>query len=419
MKIFRILFLSLLVVLPFFSFADFSLSDWQYKYKIDFPVLGGSGTSSYFYFDITEKLFANLNEDLSDLRIISGDKEIPYVVLLKQQRSQSVKIPVKILNLSTVPGKETSFVLDLGSNMIHNTVYVDVYSDTDTSSKSYLKKVSVYGSDDQSTWRTLNDDGKIFGYFESGARILGNYIKYPDSTFKYLMVKVYEDKDPSLKISGASVSREFISHGIDLKYKTSFASKEEKNETDLIVSLDASGIPHHEAIIETLDENFYREVYVFESNDGLSWKQIGLDYVYNINTPKFKDKDFAIKYPESRAKYIKFSIKNKDDDPISISNVFLSGVVRRVVFELVSGGDYFIYTGNTNAKKPSYDLSLTLKSVEDADITQVVVGDSNINDSFIQPKLPLTERSPYVLVAFLALVVLFLILFLIFVFKRG
>lgn len=405
----------LFILIPFFIaagffsigcltvYADFDLARWKYRA----PIKGVAGIGSdYVTLDIPSGLFSYLKSDLSDLRVVNDDGEVPYVAAVEREIQSVSSIPARMFNLSTIPGDNTSFMVNLGqSGIFHNSVSVR------TSSENFRRMVEVSGSDDASSWRVLNFKGQIFDYTVrdiSPVSVEYLSVPYPESTFRYLLVTIRDNGEAPLKIQGAEVRREVKLAAREISYAPAMEISENAKDraTEIWLDLGARGIPHRMARLEISDTNFSRAVAIFESDDKKEWRALGYAYIFSIDTPKFYGKQLEFTYPESNKQYLKFAILNRDDRPLSVSKVSLSGVMRRILFSFNPSRNYYLYAGNPNARRPQYDIEAISQYVDSTTLNKVGAGATEKNLDFEPIKPPLSERSPYVLPVTLGLMVL-------------
>ncbi|MEK7066585.1 MAG: DUF3999 family protein, partial [Patescibacteria group bacterium] len=370
------------------ALADFSKTDWEFKSAIEPGVRQVTG---YVSFDIPSEAFQNLNQNLSDLRIVSGETEVPFVLAREGEKDYLSDIPATIFNISSVQGASTSFIVDIGkSGTFHNRVTIE------TSSENFKRDVKVEGSDDQKNWGVLNQDGQIFDYtYREGGYINSKWmsVEYPQSTFRYLHVTIFDRGEVPLKIIGGNIQSRQKSPAKEVSYPSTFEQNTNSGEkaTDLIVDIGVSGAPHSHGELITGATNFSRAIVVSESADKMSWKVLGNGYIFSISTPEFTGKNLSFSYPESRKRYLKISILNHDDQPITISGANIFGVIRKVLFKFETGKEYSVYLGNPKAKAGEYDLSTVSQYLRAENVGSVTMEQPIKNSNFIPTLPPLSE----------------------------
>jgi hypothetical protein len=99
-------------------------------------------------------------------------------------------------------------------------------------------------------------------------------------------------------------------------------------------------------------------------------------------------------------------LRHADDKPLAVRSIAVESILRRVIFPVnATGGDYWLYYGNPNAKTPSYDLPMVLarSSVESASTVNASAEETNAG--YLPPPpptVPFSDRYPAVLYTVLA-----------------
>ena len=385
--------------------ADFNSPAWEWRSR----VIGGSFLGSDFVLlDLPSDFFSYLKSDLSDLRVANQDGEVPYVIAQEKESETFTGVPARMFNLSYAPGDATSLEVDLGQlGVFHNSINIE------TTSENFRRIVEIQGSNDQASWRTLNPRGQIFDYTVRDIKpvsVRDTNVAYPDATFRYLLVKVFDQGEEPLKVRGVKVFRKVSMPSRELFYSPLLEIVENKDEhtTNVILDIGARGIPHRRGRITTSSVNFNRAVAIFDSDNKTDWRLLSNAYLFVIDTPKFRGSSLDFSYPESNRRYLRLSIYNRDDKPINISEAGLYGIVRRILFKFDSVKDYYVYLGNSEARRPQYDIEAISQYVDAVGLNRVSAEPVEKNGDYVvavAPRPPLTERSPYILPVILGIVV--------------
>ena len=180
--------------------ADFSGQEWRF-FK---PILLPAGHDQEFLVEVVpdREVFANALLGLSDLRVMEedGQREVQYKLLVERGEQRRGSIAVTIRDLGHVPGQYTSFVADLRQDgVLHNELEIR------TPSENFQRSVVVEGSPDGENWAVLQDKGQIFDFTIKERNLTTRYtrVRYPSSTARYLRVRVINDEEPPLEVTGA------------------------------------------------------------------------------------------------------------------------------------------------------------------------------------------------------------------------
>jgi hypothetical protein len=164
-------------------------------------------------------------------------------------------------------------------------------------------------------------------------------------------------------------------------------------------------------VLDVPDLNFYREVTLEVSNDLDEWRSIQSGAaIYSYNPPKFVGKDTGLAYSETTSRYLRIVIHDEDSPPLSIQNVKVWGLRRRLVFTASPNRSYQLYYGNPEAQRPSYDIERVFPYLVTDELPQTTLGPQTLNSGFVEkvppptPPPPFSERFPWLLPTVLAVV---------------
>lgn len=387
------------------ALADFEPSQWQFQKTLVPPPGISSGGVGEVVFD--GEVFKTAKNGLSDARIVSlAGKEIPYVLATEAPGQKREAVSAKMFDQGTVAGEYSTLSLDLGAaGLLHNTVEIQ------TGSQNFRRKTEVAGSNDQKTWTDLASKS-IYDYtVEFNAR--DTTLTYSESTYRYLRVKIWNKSETPLKNISASVYREVMTPGNEVNYPAQITDTAGQNRASLFtIDLGARGLPTSRLTLATASSNFNREISLEGSDDQSSWHVLLYrDIIFSYRTPAFDGDKLSLSYPESSNRYLRLTVLNKDDVPISLSGVSATGVLRKLVFRFEPGQSYNLYYGNSTAHFPEYDLGNYLDYFNGQARTVFTLGPQKDNSNYkpvVPPLAPFTERHPQLLTAALVLIVLVL-----------
>ena len=139
-----------------------------------------------------------------DLRLVEeGGREVAHQLVVERGGTRQQSVEGNVRDLGHVPGQYSSFVVDLGrEGQLHNRVKIL------TDSNNFKRVVAVEGSSDAQSWAVLREGVEIFDFTvrERGFNARNAEVDYPDSTARYLRVRVTNNDEAPLLISGASIS---------------------------------------------------------------------------------------------------------------------------------------------------------------------------------------------------------------------
>ena len=272
-----------------------------------------------------------------------------------------------------------------------------------TESQNFQRNVEVEASRDGLSWSQLQGGIQIFDFTESERDFTASdtRVAYPESSLRYLRVKVVNGAEEPLQITGAEVSVVVEEPAIETTYSAEIIDRTEDaaaRTSAIELDIGSHGLPTHRVTLRTSAVNFYRTVSLEGSSDRQTWTLLnGGEDVYSYRTPKFAGDSLDLPYGEATPRYLRLVIQNQDDPPLPVEGIALSGVTRRVLFLAQPGASYSLYYGNGDARVPAYDLARLLPYLDTENPIAATPGPQQENPRFDKPQTPFSERYPWLI----------------------
>ncbi len=394
---------------------------WRFYKPVALPPgLAGLGLVEL---EMDAEVYAHAATGLRDIRIASRQEspEVPYKLLVESGDHRRASVAAKMRDLGHTPGEHTTFTLDLQTEgTLHNELEIK------TASNNFQRQVEIESSDDGESWRTVKTGVTIFDFTvrERGFSTSNTRVSYPDSTARFLRVRIDDEGLEPLDISGGVV---FFARKLEPRLAviplkiTERKEDPERKSTVLVLDGGRPGFPANRIDLDVPQRNFHRRVTLEgvdqlpETDDDLwTWHSVQRDEtIYDYDTPKFTGNDLSIGFGESRYRYYRVTIANEDNPPLPVEGAQASGSVRKLVFSADPAQSYRLYYGNEDIDAPSYDLEQIFPYLVTEGLPAAVLGPHTENPDFFAPPpsapaRPFTERYPWllpVIVAIAALVV--------------
>lgn len=385
------------------ALADFSIQDWRYVKEVQLPSdLAGEGLAAIAP-DI--EVFGQAAPGLVDLRVIeNGETEVPFQIVVERGTHQQGLLPARIRDLGVVPGEHTSFVVETSQpGALHNEVEVL------TPSRNFQRTVQVEGSNDAENWAVLRQEGRMFDFTLSDPSFTtrNTRIGYPESTVRYLRVRILDQQEQPLNITGASVFSVQDRPGRESLYPAGIIGRSEDEQLKasvLNLDLEVNGLPTSRVEVSTGQVNFYRRVTLEASEDSQTWETISTSgELFSYDTPKFVGRQLTVTYPETTRRYLRLTVYNEDNPPLEIGGLEVYGVSRRLLFPARPETLYQLYYGKLDTRAPSYDLARFLPYLETEGLPLGVLGAQTRNPAYMIPQEPWSERLPWLIPVMVAL----------------
>lgn len=374
--------------------ADFQPSRWKYR-----RALSTTG-SPLSVLTIDKGIYIHSQPGLADLRVISGQDEIPYVLEKMSGSHRRVDVSSDDLNQGVAANGDLEVTVDTGNDHRHNGIRVA------TSRTNFRQRVTVSTSDDGKAWTRVRD-ASIFDFSQDARQVALLDVSYPVSSRRYVRLTIHGWNDPK------AISRCWVTLDEDTPAMRDTIALlkadpvlEEKTQSTLFTwDLGVPGIPHDELALEVDTPEFERAAVVEASRDGKEWYALGQGVLSRFR----KEQSLTLDFPEDHQQWLRLRIYNRDDKPLIVKSATLSAIRTRLKFKPASGAAYALYYGNADARGPSYDLRDLLAREAPAPEAAISSGQEETNSAFREkppPTKPWSEQHPGILYVTLAVAVL-------------
>jgi len=346
--------------------------------------------SGQHYVVVDEVLWDHSGSGLDDLRLYDAQREIPVAQEIERGSSETVQKDVRVLEPGTIGGK-TQWILDMEGQAEYDRVELKI------AAQNFVVKAEVEGQDDLhgSKWVSLN---KTVLYDLSEDRLGGNRtLRLPVTTYRYLRVTCEGQIKPQ-EITGASAS-------VRREEKEIWRSvgggpsrtQEGKDQVFTFVLPHNMPVERIEFTVDSAPPNFLRTVDVQGNND----ERLGSGEISRIHTVRHGQKidvdDSSISVSAAAATRLKVTVRNGDDQPLSIKDVRLMQYERRLYFNAPAGASLDLYYGDEKLRAPVYDYTRLFQKESGA--TQAEMGPERKNAAYTgrPDERPWSEQHPVVL----------------------
>jgi hypothetical protein len=379
--------------------ADFQPSRWKYRR----PLVVDS-TARLMIWNVDRGTYTHSQPDLSDLRVVNRQGEVPYVIEKMSGSHRRADISRDVIDQGVSErgdhGRSLELTVDVGAGHRHNGIRLS------TSRANFRQRVGIATSDDGRRWTRVRDDGYIFDFSADDRQISVLYVGYPVSSRRYVRATIYgwndphavtdcwvtiEEDQPSMRDTMASLKPE--------------PSEDTKTQSTIYAwDLGVAGIPYDQLALDIDTPEFQRAAAVETSTDGQNWSVLG----QGVLSKFAQEASLKLNFGESHQRYLRLRIYNRDDKPLAVKSGTLSVIRTRLKFKPAGGGAYWLYFGNAEAHAASYDLRSSLaRDAPTPDIT-ISAGAEEVNPSYREkhpPAKPWSEQHPEILYVILALAV--------------
>ncbi len=395
------------------------LSQWQYWCD----VIIEPAAKEYVTLELTPEIYQKADRDLSDLRLIgSHGRQVPYLLFLPRDTVRQEEYTPQVINRGADEQGNAVVTLDFAEQIYKNLIKVE------TEGENFRRRVTVEGSNDNVRFYTLVENAYIFAV-DGREEVRFSEIELGENDYRYLRVRVSpmasEDTVPAIssvrgydreevKIQRTSVTLKPMEHVED----------EEKRISVYTFDLGFADPRIYEIHIFTEDAGFYRRVSLegrnadkktvpIRSEDGVErtrevdvpWQRVTGGVIYRYRSQAgYAHEKLAIRVSHTRRgyRYLRLTIRNYDDAPLIVDTVTAMMNPHRVLFESADAEGAVLYMGNSQARRPEYDLLHRVRDPMAVETSQAVHGEIFVNPLYVKtepegPVKPFTERYRFLL----------------------
>jgi hypothetical protein len=364
--------------------ASSSIAFFKYQRPVE---TSGTGQN---YVTIDDSVWSHSRADLGDLRLYSGQTEVPYALLAEHGSQQHEHQEVSVLQQSVVGGK-TQFLIDMSSVAEYDHV------DLRLGAKDFVAHFRVEGQDDLhgTQWASLGDS---ILYDLSREHLGSNFmLRLPRSTYKYLRVTVDGPVKPA-DILGAISELHEERKPVWRNVNNTPAIQKLGKDTVLTFTVPAN-VPVEKIVfaMDAAQPNFRRSVEIRDDKDNiLSTGEINRIHMVRAGQ-RIDSEDDEVDFSEIGQKSLKVVIHNGDDASLKVNSASLQQIERRVYFEAPSQARLTLYYGDEKLERPEYDYAKLFLNSTDAHAAQLGPETNNAAYTGRPDDRPWSERHPAIL----------------------
>jgi len=343
-------------------------------------------------------LWGHARGDLGDVRLYSGETEVPYVLQTGGGATVREQVDCKVLQPATVAGN-TQFILDMTQTEMYNRVHLDLKT------KDFVARARIEGANDvhARAWALLGSSS----LFDFTSENLGHNstLQMPDSTFRYLRVTL-DGPAKRTEILGAKteVGQDEASRWVTVAEHP--AITQEGRDTVLRFNTPNSvPVERVHFDIDGAQGNFLRsvEVQMLEEDDPKQEQMerevrfAGNGTITRIHMlrggKRIDQEDANVFLFEQEHGALKIMVHNGDDQALKIANAQLQQLERRIYFRTPPGPATLFY-GNQRMGAPNYDYAKLAQIDPGAGTARLLA--ETVNTAYRIPRdpRPWTERHP-------------------------
>lgn len=298
-------------------------------------------SSRSIIFEPDGELFAHATDDFADLRFLDADgNQIPWREAPVDEGAESEL--VQLLN-SGRQGTEAVALLDFGpGKQVHDRIELDIPD------RNFTGRAVVLGADRREGPFTRLSSTGIYGISGTAQPARSTVAVFAPADFQYLQIRASGvDRIDGATVSSSDQRRERVRREARSSVVSEIGSR-----TVVKLDLGTRDLPVDQLQVRASDENYVRPVRVSGSNDGRRFAPLAEDAVFRYSGSR------SAPIPiDARYRFIRVSIQNGDDDPLSDLRVIAFAQSRAIVVQGGNRGPITVLYGDRSADAASYDFA--------------------------------------------------------------
>ena len=340
---------SIWVLLVFLSLAISTVgAQNNFKYRAYLKKVDSAG---FYRISLQPGFIAKSNPRLSDIRLMDMRGNIvPYVTgtnLPQVERQQFLVFPQVAVRSTADTG--TTLIIENKGKYPLSTLWIKL-NNTDVN-----RSVNISGSDDAKKWYAIEESVPLQKANSSSDGTYLQSLSFPPIRYRYLKLLVNDKNKAPIKFLTAGIYMQQSAEATYLPVHYQQIIKKDSNNASYITIQLNDNYLVNQIKLKISEPKFYkRDVSIYEINK----KEPSVIYTGELNSNRPGEI-----FLDTRANKLQLQITNGDNLPLKIADIKLLQADRYIVAYLEAGKSYELFTGDTKAEAPNYDLKFFTDSI--------------------------------------------------------
>lgn len=375
------------------SSQEFNSAGWKHFREIHIPADVKEGLVGVA---LESELLEKCRPDLTDVRVVSSaGVSVPLLLTDGPDEEDGPPFPVRVFRVARRPGKFTEVWVDKNAKVLTRSVIIQ------TSSKDFVRKVELRGSDNARDTYVIRVDGLIADLAKPEPfRSLD--IEHTLNNFQYIQIRILDDDQQPLKIEnvlcgpanrGLNLTKSFEARITEKRHVAS------NNSTIVGVDLGQKRFPLAGVSISTGTKEFIKSIRISarraENED--QWQEFYKGTLFRIRKDDTAKENLKARFKPQLSRYVRLELSGSGP-PVNVDDIKATAAVRMAVFEHRKDTTYRIYYDNAQSSpaEPNPAPSATNLGQIAASSSEVRLGsEQNVPEAPIAKQVtPRSEEAP-------------------------
>ena len=369
---------------PALSVQEFNSVGWKHFREIHIPTDAKEGLVGV---SLESELLDKCRPDLADVRVVSSAGiSVPILLTEEPDEGDSPPFPVRVFRVARRPGKFTEVWVDKNAKVLTRSVIIQ------TSSKDFVRKVELRGSDNARETYVIRVDGLIADLAKpTPFRSLD--IEHPLNNFQYVQIRILDDDQEPLKIDNVLCGP--ANRGLNLTKPLEARITEKRvaasdNSTIVEVDLGQKRFPLAGISISTKTKEFIKSIRISgkRSENEDQWQEFYKGTFFRIRKEDTAKENLKARFKPQLSRHVRLELAGSGT-PVNVDDIKAIGAVRMAVFEHRKDMTYRIYYDNAQS-----GLAGPTSTPSATNLVQIAASSSDIRlgSELNVPEAPITKH---------------------------
>ena len=332
-------------------FAEFNPAGWKFYRAVQIPPSIPKGLVAI---GLESSVIQECLPNMADLRMTDSDgSEVPLLIELPSTVEEPASLKARVFRIVKRPGEWTDIWIDKTAKVLSCGIKIQ------TTSKDFLRKVEIRGSDNDRDAYVIRLDGLI-AHMSAPANLSSLDIRHPLNNFQYIQVRILDEGRPSLNIGGVVChhpsSRTHPMVPVNARIINSRSGRADGSRT-LIADLGKVRFPVVSLAISSPAKEFIAPVTIAGSHKpgAHTWDKIYDGTFFRIHKGNVVKERLQANFRPITYRYVKLEMLSGTPVSLVIDNISVSAAIPVAIFQHKPGRNYVLYYGNPKASaRPPY-----------------------------------------------------------------
>jgi hypothetical protein len=326
-------------------FAEFNPAGWKFYRAVEVPP---SIPKGFVAVGLESSVIQECLPDMADLRMAASDgSEVPLLIELPSTTEEPAALKARVFRIVKRPGEWTDVWIDKTAKVLSCGIKIQ------TTSKDFLRKVEIRGSDNDRDTYVIRLDGLI-ARKSAPVNFSSLDIRHPLNNFQYIQVRILDEGRPSLNIGGVVChhpsSRTNPMVPVKARIINSRSSRTDGSLT-MVADLGKVRFPVVSLAISSTAKEFITQVTITGSHmpGAHTWGKVYKGTFFRIHKGNVVKERLQANFRPITYRYVKLEMSSGTPVSLVVDNIRVSTAVPMAIFQHKPGRNYVLYYGNPKA----------------------------------------------------------------------